>query len=159
MQNTCSCPNGVDSTQRIVTYALFGSNIFGNDNNLKSTRKQISEKEIKRATMIRSKTNNSDSLLSNIFNDKQSTSKETLLIHISTDLSNLQQVKWQYAQLYNSQQFNNDILGYKELMKGLPTIYLSWRNSNSEIDMQQLFGFKDRIPISRFFSDKKEKNN
>ena len=164
LQKTCSCPNGVDSTQRMVTYALFGTpiNIPFSLSNTSSKTLDTPDIEIKRAmtraTLFRKNTDNSD-----IFELSKSISEQTcdFLIQFDLDITSLQLVKWDHAILYNSNSTNgNDIMGYRELMKGLPTIYITWKSaSKDEVDMQKLFGFKDRVPLSQFFSAKTERNN
>ncbi len=148
LQSTCSCPMGVDATQRMVTHALFGfPNLTDETNVLRlKVMPNTSGEEIRRSISIRfnARPRGPDRL------KEELSTKQRLVIKIHPDRKKLTPVEWHGLSLYCPVDPEDVIIGYSELKGGIPDIWLSWamKGKEDEFSMQTLFGYKDRVPLA-----------
>eukprot|EP01031_Cornospumella_fuschlensis_P034622 gene34622-41926_t len=143
LQSTCSCPMGVDATQRMVTYALFGQS-------LTELEDMYSNASNKRPALMQSMSFKLNiSKKAGDFNPASSPTKRSLVMKISADRSNLTPVVWRDFSVYCPEDPSTHVLGYNELINGLPEIYVSWnmRGAGGEFAMETLYGAKDKVSL------------
>ena len=143
LRNTCSCKGGVDTTQRLVTRALFGET---------ATLGEIAETDLVKQQSLMTDTESVDIHRELVMN-----------IHCMKSTSNNQKLKIKRFYLSpvfsdHKGKFNDDpkdpyfVMG-RSLMKGdNPAISFSWphgnvRNNDGEWSMMVLFGCEDTVPL------------
>lgn len=135
---------GVDSTQRIVAQALFGSN----SSDLIATPPP----KLSQLTLQCSETSG----------DEKTSSPDTrshLLITAHVESSSRQKnITWSVQSIYcphHHEDVAYDVMGGNLIKDGLPRIYFSWDNKNDEIGlgMKQLYPiYHDRVPYEALCS-------
>lgn len=147
LQSTCSCPMGVDATQRMVTHALFGyPNLLDAVNVLQlKVLPSNSGEQIRKSISIRfqARPKGPDRL------KEELSTKQKLVIKIHADRNKLNPVEWRDFSLYCPKDPENLVIGYSELKNGVPELWLSWQMSGKEdeFSMHALFGYKDQVPL------------
>lgn len=142
IQSTCSCPMGVDATQRMVTYALFGHSIAELERSYSTASR--------RSTLMQSMSFklNVSKIAVDIKPGPLATSRN-LVMKLSANRENLTPVTWKDFSVYCPEDPMDHVLGYAELSEGLPEIYVSWtmRGIGGEYSMESLFGTRDKVPL------------
>eukprot|EP01039_Chlorochromonas_danica_P008105 gene8101-8940_t len=142
IQSTCSCPMGVDATQRMVTYALFGHSITELERSYSGTSR--------RSALMQSMSFklNVSKIAVDIKPGPLATSRN-LVMKLSANRENLTPVTWKDFSVYCPEDPMDHVLGYAELSEGLPEIYVSWtmRGIGGEYSMESLFGTRDKVPL------------
>lgn len=145
LKSTCSCPMGVDATQRMVTQALFEAATAANtpaDSLLVpmgGVRRKDTRSSIKRSASRRSENGDGNDF------------DQSLVIHVLVDRHHKLPSDWGDLSLYCPKDPNKYVMGYMELQTGVPEIYLRWtmRGSNGEYVMAKLYGnqYNDAVPL------------
>jgi hypothetical protein len=158
LQCTCSCPMGVDATQRMVTHALFGyPNLLDTSNilNLKVLPSSSGE-QIRQSISVRfsSRPKGPDRL------KEELSTKQKLIIKIHADRNKLANVEWRDLTLYCPRDPEKHVIGFHELKSGIPELWLSWEMSGKEdeFSMHPLFGYSDKVPLELVCSSLRRKS-
>lgn len=149
IQSTCSCPKGVDATQRMVACALFGTASESRGVNVPTQSRAMAETSaqhrfstfkhaVSRKGNLQFRREKSDSGGGNL--DEESQGK--LLIKIVVDRSRPQSVEWGDLSLYCPEEPEKNIDGFRTLARGLPELFLEWsmNGRSGEYDIVKLFG-------------------
>eukprot|EP01033_Poteriospumella_lacustris_P003231 gene3231-2378_t len=146
LKSTCSCPMGVDATQRMVTQALFEAATAANSpvgDSLLVPMGGVRRKDT-RSSIRRSASRRSENGDGNDFD-------QSLVIHVLVDRHHKLPSDWGDLSLYCPKDPNKYVLGYMELQSGVPEIYLRWtmRGANGEYVMAKLYGnqYNDAVPL------------
>lgn len=139
LKSTCSCPMGVDATQRMVTQALFEA--AATQPNLSSS--QFSRRGSQENRMLMSmKKNKSEGL---------KPAEQNLIIQINADRTKKLPTDWGDLTLYCPKEPERHVLGYFELQHGVPELLLSWtmKGPSNEYDMARLYGpqYSNFVPL------------
>jgi hypothetical protein len=178
LQSTCTCPHGVDSTQRMVAVSLFGvpdssSDIVWNptsstNDGLTVTDANAAPSDALKALTISGETGtNTDNQaivgvgvgvgvgVDNVKNVTV-TDQSVMTIKMFSDGDALVNVRttwikhgvYSYIPPRGSNELNEeDVLGFKLLLNGLPETFVSWKSNNKAKSMFKLFGVHDQIPF------------
>eukprot|EP01038_Epipyxis_sp_PR26KG_P012176 gene12176-16306_t len=141
LRSTCSCPMGVDATQRMVATALFGD--------VDNKGLILYDSGINSEFPSRTGSFDDGTVLSDNTTSQQGP-KSSLILRIQADRTNTISVTWDESSVYYPQNPLDQVLAYKDLSKGLPQICISWSgapNKPSEYSMLQLFGFEEKVPL------------
>lgn len=148
IQSTCSCPKGVDATQRMVAHALFDS--FGESrggsiaNQSRASVETIAQHRFSNFKRAVSRKGNLQfrSEKSGSPGDLDDANEGSVLIKIVVDRSRPQSVEWGDLSLYCPIEPEKHVDGYWTLARGLPELFLEWsmNGRNGEYDMIKLFG-------------------
>lgn len=143
LKSTCSCPMGVDATQRMVTQALFEPIIINGpvgsmiDSALVPSpqRRKDGSTSIKRSS---SRNGNKEF-------------ERSLVIHIYADRHRKLPSEWGDLSLYCPKDPVRYVMGYMELQTGVPEIFLRWtmQGAAGEYTMAKLYGnsYVDSVPL------------
>jgi hypothetical protein len=129
LQSTCSCPMGVDNTQRMVTYALFGGKTDTDSDSNSDDSRAYEHDGGARPVLIRLHANTVDSTQRKLdFTLEHS-------IYMPTSPS-------QYR----------EVLGKDLLEMGLPTLYVSWHceDGDSDFSMLHLYDTNNMVAFDTF---------
>lgn len=143
VQSTCSCPQGVDATQRMVTYALFGQSITELEdqyNTATSTRSTLMQSMSFKLNVTKKAVEIKPSAYSSV---------KSLVMKVSANRNNLTPVTWKDFSVYCPEDPLGHVLGFAELSNGLPEISVSWsmKGAKGEYSMEHLYGTKDKVPL------------
>lgn len=129
LQSTCTCPHGIDSTQRMVAVSLFGVG----DNEARS---------IENGSPTPPNSADQRRLILKMYADSDT--------HANKKCIWMKHGVHSYFPPRNSPEFNaatTGILGFDLLVHGLPETYVSWDAINNSKSMIKLFGAPDRVPF------------
>jgi hypothetical protein len=129
LQSTCSCPMGVDNTQRMVTYALFGGRTRSDSESDSDSSREDTHDTNMKPVLIRLHANAVDSTQRRLdFTLEHS-------IYMPTDSEQFKEVK-----------------GGELLTNGLPSLFVSWNcdDPNSEFSMLQLYDTNNMVGVDMF---------
>ena len=135
LKETCTCPFGVDSTQRMVALALFGS---GKD-------RENATKSNPTAIVSHSMNHQHKNLIVRMHADKSMARKKDVWVS-GKDV-------YSYFPSANSPEFDpyrTGILGLNLVLDGLPEVYVSWEDSSDtqRMSMLKLYGAPEQVPFS-----------
>ena len=177
IQRTLTSPSGVDATQRMVTYALFGRPVTSGHSEITSSPKEIRKnsirmrKAIAKSTLTKSAPDFDFEQPGNVMTRSgesdwiaskqpqlQQQPQQQLIIKLHLDKSKVTPCEWLNADIYTplsenkgedfSQELMDHTLHSALHLKGLPEVWLSWDTSKVEYSMLNLFGCHEKVPLS-----------
>eukprot|EP01036_Dinobryon_divergens_P025774 gene25774-34355_t len=176
IQRTLTSPGGVDATQRMVTYALFGrpttvphtgrikadsnEDIFANQgNNSNIVRKAVAKSTHTKSSLDFELEQPDMGTKSAGESDGVARKQQQLIIKIHLDKSKLTPSEWHNSDIYTPSSGSKGDDFSQELMdhtlysalhsKGLPEVWVSWETTKAEYSMLNLFGCHEKVPLSR----------
>lgn len=133
LQSACSCPSGVDATQRMVALALFGHLNPSSSNQNRSMKLEMGE---------------SKEMMIN--NDISRSMSQYLILNIEKSETRLE-ATWPHASIYLPSEGGRAIVevkGYHLYEKGIYSLFVNWtRREEGDYTMMKVFGTEHGIPL------------
>mmetsp|Transcript_31677 Transcript_31677/g.43452 ORF Transcript_31677/g.43452 Transcript_31677/m.43452 type:complete len:3399 (+) Transcript_31677:56-10252(+) len=145
LQSTCSCPNGVDATQRMVAYSLFGSSRLQQAAGMS----QLSERSRLLDSFSESE-ENGHHVESRAHESNNLKTRSNLMLSISMESKKTRKVYWDTrSKFLPSGSASSTTLGFSLVETGLPELWIRWNfgDRNKEHSMKQLFGYDVSVPF------------
>jgi hypothetical protein len=140
--NTCSCPMGIDATQRVISLSLFSSDVGEKGGNLLN---EFTTTNNTHEVLLRRARGDRDSI--SLAQNKET--KKPMIISLVEDGRATMKSVWSVSKLYfpTSADDTKTVLGYEVVVRGVPRLYLQWKSQDADFTMEELFRYSVRVPI------------